>query len=118
VNGILEVEAYVPGATQKFRTVLTQHAHHMSTEQLAEAVERLQNLKYYPREDAEIQNLLHFSERIVGEVSPFHRGQLEEAIDSLESAMGQGDQELVSFSRQGLLQILALLGYEFGAVDE
>ena len=118
VNGILEVEAYVPGATQKFRTVLTQHAHHMSAEQLAEAVERLQNLKYYPREDAEIQNLLRFSERIVGEVSPFQRGQLEEAIDSLESAMGQGDQELVSFSRQGLLQILALLGYEFGAVDE
>lgn len=118
VNGILEVEAYVPGATQKFRTVLTQHSQHMSAEQLAEAVERLQSLKYYPREDAEIQNLLRFSERIVGEVSPFQRSQLEEAIDSLESAMGQGDQELVSFSRQGLLQILALLGYEFGAVDE
>jgi molecular chaperone HscC len=118
LNGILEVEAYVPGAGKKFRTVLTQHAHHMSDDQLAEAIERLQSLKYYPREDVEIQNLLRFSERIVGEVSPHQRQQLEEAIDSLEAAMGQGDQEAVDFMRQGLLQVLSLLGYEFGAVDE
>ena len=118
LNGILEVEAYVPGAGKKFRTVLTQHAHYMSDDQLAEAVERLQRLKYYPREDAEIQNLLRFSERVVGEVSPHQRQQLEEAIDSLEAAMGQGDQEAVAFMRQGLLQVLSLLGYEFGAVDE
>jgi dTDP-4-amino-4,6-dideoxygalactose transaminase len=39
-------------------------------------------------------------------------------IDSLEAAMGQGDQEAVMFMRQGLLQVLSLLGYEFGAVDE
>jgi molecular chaperone HscC len=90
----------------------------MSDDQLAEAIERLQSLKYYPREDAEIQNLLRFSERIVGEVSPHQRQQLEEAIDSLEAAMGQGDQEAVDFMRQGLLQVLSLLGYEFGAVDE
>ena len=118
LNGILEVEAYVPGAGKKFRTVLTQHAHHLSDDNLAEAIERLQNLKYYPREDAEIQNLLRFSERIVGEVSPFQRQPLEEAIDSLETAMAEGDQEAVGFMRQGLLQTLSLLGYEFGAVDE
>jgi molecular chaperone HscC len=118
LNGILEVEAYVPGVGKKFRTVLTQHAHHLDEDDLAEAIEKLQSLKYYPREDAETQNLLRFSERVVGEVSPLQRQQLEEAIDSLEAAMGQSDRELVSFTRQGLLQVLSLLGYEFGAVDE
>ena len=118
LNGILEVEAYVPGVGKKFRTVLTQHAHHMDEGQLDEAIEKLQRLKYYPREDAEIQNLLRFSERIVGEVSPLQRGPLEEAIDSLESAIGQSDRELVEFTRQGVLQALSLLGFEYGAVDE
>jgi molecular chaperone HscC len=118
LNGILEVEAYVPGVGKKFRTVLTQHAHHLSEDQLAEAVEKLQSLKYYPREDVEIQNLLRFSERIVGEVSPHQRQQLEEAIDSLENALGEYDRASVGFARQGLLQVLSLLGYEYGAVDE
>jgi molecular chaperone HscC len=118
LNGLLEVEAYVPGAGKKFRTVLTQHSQHMSEDELDEAIEKLQKLKYYPREDVENQNLLRFSERVVGEVSPLQRQPLEEAIDSLEAAMAQNDLEGVAFTRQGLLQVLSMLGYEYGAVDE
>jgi molecular chaperone HscC len=66
----------------------------------------------------ENQNLLRFSERLVGEVSPLQRQPLEEAIDSLEAAMAQNDLEGVAYTRQGLLQVLSLLGYEYGAVDE
>jgi molecular chaperone HscC len=118
LNGLLEVEAYVPGVGKKFRTVLTQHTQHMSEDELAEAIEKMQQLKYYPREDVENQNLLRFSERVVGEVSPLQRQPLEEAIDSLEAAMAQSDLEGVAYTRQGLLQVLSLLGYEYGAVDE
>jgi molecular chaperone HscC len=118
LNGLLEVEAYVPGVGKKFRTVLTQHTQHMSEDELAEAIEKMQQLKYYPREDVENQNLLRFSERVVGEVSPLQRQPLEEAIDSLEAAMAQSDLEGVAYTRQGLLQVLSLLGYEYGVVDE
>ena len=61
-------------------------------QELDEAVRKLQSLKYYPREDMEMQRLLRYCERLVGEVSPFHRPQLEAAIDSFEAAMGSGDQ--------------------------
>jgi hypothetical protein len=32
--------------------------------------------------------------------------------------MAQNDLEGVAYTRQGLLQVLSLLGYEYGAVDE
>ncbi len=113
LNGILEVEGYVPGSGKKFRTVLTQNAQTMDKAKLKEAVKKLQQLKYYPREDLGNQELLRYSERLVGEVSPFHRDQLETAIDSFESAMGQGDRESVEYAQQGLLQTLSMLGFDY-----
>ena len=113
LNGILEVEAYLPNSSNKFRAVLTQNAARLSPNELREAVQKLQSLKYYPREDLANQRLLRFCERLVGEVSPFQRPQLEEAIDSFEQAFGTGDAEQVKFAQQGLLEVLSLLGHEF-----
>jgi molecular chaperone HscC len=113
LNGILEVEAYVPDSTKKFRTVLTHNARGLSKEELNEAVQKLQSLKYYPREDMEKQRLLRYCERLVGEVSPYQRAELEAAIDSFEAAMGSGDKDTVEYAQNGLLQTLSMLGYEF-----
>jgi molecular chaperone HscC len=113
LNGILEVEAYLPNSPQKFRTVLTHNAVGISGAELDDAVRKLQALKYYPREDLVNQQLLQYCERLVGEVSPFHRQQLEEAVDSFEHALGTGDANHVEFAQQGLLHILSSLGYEF-----
>jgi molecular chaperone HscC len=113
LNGILEVEAYLPNSQQKFRAVLTQNAARLSPDELRAAVDKLQSLKYYPREDLTNQRLLRYCERLVGEVSPFQRQQLEEAIDSFEHAFSTGDSDQVKFAQQGLLEVLSLLGYEF-----
>jgi molecular chaperone HscC len=114
LNGILEVEAYLPESGNKFRAVLTHNVHGLSEKDLEDAVRKLQSLKYYPREDMEMQRLLRYCERLVGEVSPYQRPQLESAIDSFESALGSGDKEAVEFAQSGLLQTLSMLGYEFG----
>ncbi|HEX5470961.1 MAG TPA: Hsp70 family protein [Lacipirellulaceae bacterium] len=113
LNGILEVEAYLPESTHKFRTVLTQSARHLDQSELEAAIRKLQSLKYYPREDMEYQRLLRYCERLVGEVSPFHRQELEAAIDGFEAALNSGEREAVEFAHNGLLQILSVLGYEF-----
>ncbi|MCC7474276.1 MAG: Hsp70 family protein [Pirellulales bacterium] len=113
INGILEVEAYLPESPKKFRTVLTQHAKSFDKQELEDAVRKLQSLKYYPREDLVNQRLLRYCERLVGEVSPFHRSELEAAIDTFEAAMSSGEREAVEFAHNGLLQILSTLGYEF-----
>jgi molecular chaperone HscC len=113
LNGILEVEAYLPDSSKRFRTVLTHNARGLSKEELDEAVRKLQSLKYYPRQDMQMQRLLRYCERLVGEVSPYQRPQLEAAIDSFESAMGTGDKQAVEYAQNGLLQTLSMLGYEF-----
>ncbi len=113
LNGILEVEAYAAGREdKKARVVLTQHAAAMDADELADAVERMARLKYYPREDQESQRLLRAAERFVGEVSPFQREQLESAIDAFEAAMAEADRALVESARLTLEHVLSALGYE------
>lgn len=118
LNGILEVEGYVPGSGKKFRTVLTQHVKNLSEKEIQDAVQRIQQLKYYPREDMANQRLLRFCERLVGEISPYQRDQLESAIDSFQAAMLEGDKPLVEYAQQGLLQTLSVLGIEYRTNDE
>ncbi len=118
LNGILEVEAYVANSTKKFRTVLTQHSAHMSDEELREAVERMQQLKYYPREDMVNQRLLRFAERMVGEVSPYMREQVEAAVDYFEQALNGGDKQGVEHARAALLQMFASMGLPVEEFDE
>ncbi len=113
LNGILEVEAYVLASPKKYRTVLTHNARGLSQAELDEAIQKLQSLKYYPREDLENQRLLRYCERLVGEISPFQRPQLESAIDHFESAMSSGDKESVQVAQTTLLQTLSMLGYDF-----
>lgn len=112
LNGLIEVEGYAGSTGKKFRTVLTQQASELSDDEVQEAIDRMQQLKYYPREDMATQRLLRLGERLVGEVSPYHREQLEAAVDSLESAINSGDKEMVEGAQQTLLQVLSMLGYE------
>lgn len=118
LNGLLEVEAYVANSTNKFRTVLTQHSAHMSDEQLRAAVERMQQLKYYPREDMVNQRLLRFAERMVGEVSPYLREQVEAAVDYFEQALNGGDKQGVEHARVALIQVFSSLGISVEEFDE
>ena len=86
LNGILEVEAYTPGG-RKQSTVLTNHVQGLSQQQVRAAVERLQQLKFYPREDLSNQRLAKFCERVIGELHPSQRSQLDMALDVYESAL-------------------------------
>jgi molecular chaperone HscC len=111
LNGILEVEAYVPETGRKFSTVLTQHAKDLSKKEIDAAIARMQKLKFYPRDDLENQHLLQFAERVVGEVNRHQRDELEEAIDQFEASMQSGDKELFDDARQALLITLSSLGF-------
>ncbi|MFT5525751.1 MAG: molecular chaperone HscC [Pirellulaceae bacterium] len=113
INGIIEVEAFVPSTGKKFHTVLTQHASGMSQELIDEAVSRLQQLKFYPRDDVENQRLVLYCEQIVGEVNKHQREQLEEAIDMFEQAMASGDRDFFDHARSGLLITINQLGFNY-----
>ena len=113
LNGLLEVEAMLPSTGKKFQTVLTNNSATLSNFELKKAIEAMQQLKFYPRDELKHQRLVLFSERMVGEVSPYQRTQLEEAIDMFEMAMSSGDREVFKIAREGLLMTLSGLGVAY-----
>lgn len=112
LNGILEVEAYAQGG-QKHRAVLTNHVQGLNQDQVAEALKRLQQLKFYPREDLGHQKLARFCERIIGELHPFQRQQLDMMLDVYEEALAKSDRQEFENARLALLQTLSSLGIEY-----
>jgi molecular chaperone HscC len=118
LNGLLEVEAVVPGSGRKYNTVLTQHAVALSKVEMEQAVRNLGQLKFYPRDELPNQRLLRYAERRVGEISPFQREQLEDAIDQFQDAMVAGDREGFESARRDLLLTLEQLGIPYGAAED
>ncbi len=109
INGILEVEALVPSTGKKVRTVLTRHVQGMSDKAIESAVKSLAKLKFYPRDDMANQRLVLYAERMIGEVSPYQRSELEEGIDVFEAALSAGDRAFFAQARQALLMLLSQL---------
>jgi len=118
LNGILEVEAYVPETGKKSTLILTQHAKLSSNQDIKLAVRKLQALKFYPRDDVRNQHLVSFAERVIGEISPFQRNGLESVIDQFEQSMASGDREWFQAAREGLLTSLAALGFHYEEEDQ
>jgi len=118
VNGILEVEAFLPTGAKRFRTVLTQNAASLTAAEIDAAVQKMQGIKFYPRDDVENRRLVLFCERAVGEVSTFHREELEVALDNFQQAMASGDREYFANARQGLLMVLSQLGLDYTAAED
>ena len=113
LNGILDVEAFVPSSGKKFKTVLTHHVKGLTKKEIDQAIRKLQKLKFYPRDEVCNQRLVLFGERVVGEVSPFQRDALEEAVDQFETAMSSGDPGFFRQARESLLITLSHLGFEY-----
>ncbi len=117
-NGILEVEAFVPATGKKYQTVLTSPTNDLTLAEIAAAVKKMQAVKFYPRDEIENQRLLRYCERLVGEISPMQREQLESAIDSWEQAMNSGDRDFFQNARHGLLITLSQLGFDYESQDD
>lgn len=111
VSGVLEVEAYTPGG-KKFRTTLTSHVKGLSSASAAAAKRRIRELKFYPREDLANQQLARYAERMLGELHPTQREQLDRAIDAFEAAMNRADRNEFTAARQQLMMCLSSLGLD------
>ena len=113
LNGILEVEAMAADSGRKHQAILTNHVSGLSQAEIHSAVKKLQDLKFYPREQLDGQRLLRFCNRAIGEVSPLHREQLEMAIAGFEAAMQGTDREEYEHSHKSLLMTLSALGLDY-----
>ncbi len=111
LSGVLEVEAYTPGG-KKFRTVLTNHIKGLSPKSVQEARRRIEKLKFYPREDLANQQLARYAERMLGELHPTQRDQLDSALDVYEAAMNRADREEFAAAQKMLMMCLSALGMD------
>ena len=111
MSGVLEVEAYAPGG-KKFRTVLTNHVQGLTPDAIQKAKRRIGEMKFYPREDLANQQLARYAERMLGELHPTQREQLDGALDAYEAAMNRADRAEFNAARQHLLMCLSALGLD------
>ncbi len=112
MNGLLEVEARIEETGKIVSTVLTRYAGHLSDEDLQAAKAKLASYKYYPRDEQVNQQLLRFSERLVGEMPPHLREEFERLIDQFEQAMSSQNKEYFEASKVALIDALEQLGYD------
>ena len=117
IDGLLEVEAIIPATNKRYNLVLTNHCGSLTKEELRKAKRRMEKLKFYPRDNLQNQRLVQFSERMVGEISPFHREDLESSIDLFERGMSSGDKDVFEQTRTALLITLSNLGIEYNEQD-
>lgn len=113
MNGILEVEAVVSETGEKFKTVLTHHVKGLNPAEIEDAVARMQEVKFYPRDEIRNQRLLFFCERIIGELNALEREKLEPFIDQYENALHENDPELFESCRDALIECLEQLGWDY-----
>jgi len=118
LNGILEVDAFVPGSRRIFQTVLANKSCGLSPAEIREAVERMRAVKFYPRDELVNVRLVRFCERAVGEVSLEDRRELEAALDHFEHAMSSGNREVFQEAREHLLAVLAQAGIDYSDEPE
>ena len=106
VNGVLEVEATIVETGKRVRAVIARHAHGLSEEQIAEAVERMQAFKTHPREETENRLLLRRAERLYRELPFRERDRLGDLLDGFEEALDMQDQPAIARLREHLESFL------------
>ncbi len=123
LSGVLEVEALVGDSGRTFRSVLSQQVKGLDEKDLQEALARMAQYKFYPRDQEAHQHLLLFAEQVLAEVSSRRRDELERLIDAYEAALweaGQVENGQTWFfeSRQKLTDYLEDLGYTLNQPPE
>ncbi len=95
LNGVLEVEATVVETQKKTSIVITKHARGMNEDQIAQAVQQMQQLKTHPRDETANRFLLKRAERVYRELPLLERERLADLLDGFEAALEMHETEEV-----------------------
>jgi len=117
LNGLLEVEAIVPSTGKRHTVVIKLAVSTLSDAEIEKAVERMQALKFYPRENQGNQRLLAFASAALKEVDPRRRDDLEGAVDRYEAWFQDNDLEQFDAARQALIMTLSAVGLPYAGDD-
>lgn len=104
VNGLLEVEAGMPGSSQRQRIVIQSADRHMSDAEVQRRLQELASLKIHPREQTANRTLLARAERVYQVLRGDERHHLANEILLFEQVLEQQDARLIPPARARLTQ--------------
>lgn len=104
VNGLLEVEAGMPGSSQRQRIVIQSADRHMSDAEVQRRLEELASLKIHPREQTANRTLLARAERVYQVLRGDERQHLANEILLFEQVIEQQNARLIPPARARLTQ--------------
>lgn len=104
VNGLLEVEAGMPGSSQRQRIVIQNADKQMSDAEVRRRLEELASLKIHPREQTANRTLLARAERVYQVLRGDERHHLANEILLFEQVLEQQDARLIPPARARLMQ--------------
>ncbi|MEZ6021110.1 MAG: hypothetical protein R3F17_13735 [Planctomycetota bacterium] len=110
INGLLEVEAIIEATGETLPGARRTQCAGPQREGDQAAHERMQAVKFYPRDDLENQRLLQFGEKILKDAHHPARAT-REILDYYEMALHSGNREVFDAARERLLLILSSLGF-------
>lgn len=113
INGILEVEAFIPETNKKFKTVLTNHVKSLNKSEINDALKKLQQIKFYPRDKEENKRLLLFCEQLVGELNKYQREEFEVILDQFEFSMNASNKELFESTKGHIFHLFREWGINY-----
>ena len=102
LNGVLEAEATVLTTGQKFRHVVTRLAEGLTEDQIAVALEQMQELKKDPRDDQVNRFMLRRAERLYSQLDLQARDYLGQVLDLFEMALESRDPTQIEEARNRL----------------
>jgi molecular chaperone HscC len=116
LNGVLEVEATVVETQVKSTLVITKYARGLSEEEIAESIQRMNELKRHPREESANRFIMKRAERVYKELPMMQREHLAELVDGFEGALELQERDLIDRHRDALEHFLDM--YEDSFFDE
>jgi molecular chaperone HscC len=122
VNGLLEVEATVnkngQAVADPVRLVIENSADHLSSEQIAERLAALHELKIHPRDQIETRTLMARAERFHSQLLGHAREHLADVITRFEVVLESQDQRRIAPVRQELSDLLKTLDADRYVLDD
>jgi molecular chaperone HscC len=110
LNGLLEVEAFVPITGQKASVALEKTPGRLTPEQIAEARRAMERLKFHPREALPNATALARAEALFAELTGPARELLSQAMTAFRLALETQDPAAIADAREDLVAIVARLG--------
>lgn len=112
-NGILEVDVTVVKTGVKWQHVIVQSSVHLSEAQIADALQKMQLLKFHPRDQEENRYLLLIANRLYRELPPRPRDMLSELMFRFEDSIESQDAVAIQASRMQLIEFLKSIDPDF-----